>query len=135
MSEPFTRDQVIAACRALGLDPRRVVDLRIEPRRVTVVTAEPVLPIRRVTTVHPIATDGEVAEIDNGIREPQAASWQDGDLVVRVDRDESFLIGRRRDTIRLEATDTRRLLDLIDNALRWLDRRIGHETDPASIQR
>ena len=58
MSEPFTRDQVIAACRALGLDPRRVVDLRIEPRRVTVVTAEPVLPIRRVTTVHPILAGG-----------------------------------------------------------------------------
>ena len=39
------------------------VDLRIEPRWVIVVTAEPVLPIRRVTTVHPIATDGEAANV------------------------------------------------------------------------
>lgn len=78
MSEPFTRDQVIAACRALGLDPRRVVDLRIEPRRVTVVTAEPVLPIRRVTTVHPIATDGEVAKIDDGIRSTPPSTPPEG---------------------------------------------------------
>ena len=62
------------------------------------------------------------------ITEPTKAEWRHGDLIVRVNADETLLIGRTPDAlVQIYPMAAIVLADMITNAIAWLDRRIAQE--------
>ena len=62
------------------------------------------------------------------IVEPNAAMWRIGDLFVRINSSERFTIGHSAaGSVDLDPQEAARLADMIENAARWLDRRIVQE--------
>ena len=67
--------------------------------------------------------------MSESIIEPDTAVWRSGDLVVRVTVEEDVLLGTSTDIIRFTASDAVELERLLDNALRWLNRRLAIENN------